>query len=798
MGQEQSQVHQPQVPQLPSWVGDLCQQYKAIDVIETPRRVVDVIKLLKDNSERNDTSAVPLLATTLRVLELAQHAVANKHESLRLADRVARINFLILEAMIVKESKRKTLATVIAELQAAGDDDKTIAVAAGYATTSQPKASVDALVRGTCKDAALKFQRLEVRTASQVQKCIDAVEEALSKAATLLEAFQSGGTDLGSANTLKRFKITHEMYFPDRVGAFVDTHANLGAILKTATPIFSLEDANVKQCAAPSTEDIRNSTCHELDRYIRDVQPFQLQMDRDMQEALYKLKTFKADLTEGTLTMRDVVIGFATGVLESTAVLPWPFNVPSLVTQISALAENAVVNKTLCAQLAARVKRVALIVVQLENNNDPSDARRQCAKDLAKLLQDAVELLETFRRWQDVSWTELNLAECGQVICYTLSAGTSTKFTEIREGLDSLTAETHLACYLEAQDRAVMLRDILTRDEIVHVLDKIQSLKPEQRASMDTVRTQLEATLKRLAEVTLEPCDVIVDETKTLGGGAAGTVVYGGKYRQAEVAVKVVKLVNEDDLQKVEAEVHRTMLARHPNVVRVFGIVMLRDREVGVVMERLYGSLANAQVKKSSRRMKYTLDIIAGMAHMHGLEHPVVHFDLRPSHILLTQDGHSAKIIDFGVSQAASGLGSNDDGATFGSLQFMAPELFIQGGPRPSLACDVYSFAVVLAELWTGTTAWQDTERRGIGECVVAGRRPFSLDVMKGQGVPAPIIALIGKCWAQVPQNRPTFADLQTLHKISSFDQAEEEWWPEFLQPKKVATSAAPPPRFSE
>jgi hypothetical protein len=76
----------------------------------------------------------------------------------------------------------KGLAAVISELQAAGDDDKTIMVAAGYAPTSKPKESVEAMVKGTCKDAAEKYQRLEERAATYSRERVTVIVDRLRRA----------------------------------------------------------------------------------------------------------------------------------------------------------------------------------------------------------------------------------------------------------------------------------------------------------------------------------------------------------------------------------------------------------------------------------------------------------------------------------------------------------------------------------------------------------------------------------------------------------------------------------------
>jgi serine/threonine protein kinase len=163
---------------------------------------------------------------------------------------------------------------------------------------------------------------------------------------------------------------------------------------------------------------------------------------------------------------------------------------------------------------------------------------------------------------------------------------------------------------------------------------------------------------------------------------------------------------HRDTLKNVKDEFRRVSRASHHNVVQVFGIVELPgDDTVGIVMERLGVSLQKAKVSDPSTRMRYTLDIIAGMEHIHGADRSVVHFDLTPGSILLTQDGRHAKIIDFGVAATAETLTSDSVALIRSALPFMAPELSQKWEPSP--ANDVYSFAVVLAELWTSTVAWK-------------------------------------------------------------------------------------------
>jgi serine/threonine protein kinase len=201
------------------------------------------------------------------------------------------------------------------------------------------------------------------------------------------------------------------------------------------------------------------------------------------------------------------------------------------------------------------------------------------------------------------------------------------------------------------------------------------------------------------------------------------SMVYAGTlHGQTEVAVKVVKMVNGDVLTQVKDEVRRANLSRHRNVVQAFGIVALVADTVWVVMERLGVSLGEANVSDPSIRMKYTLDIIAGMEHMHKPGHGAARYGLKPANILLTQDGDSVKIVDFGVAQTTSTLAIDAVASIRDTLRFMAPELFAEELDMRDTACDIYPFAVVVAELWTGTVAWAGTPKDEIPDLV--GRCP--------------------------------------------------------------------------
>ena len=79
-------------------------------------------------------------------------------------------------------------------------------------------------------------------------------------------------------------------------------------------------------------------------------------------------------------------------------------------------------------------------------------------------------------------------------------------------------------------------------------------------------------------------------------------------------------------------------------------------------------------------------------------QHLIVHLDLKPSNILVTDDGR-VKLLDFGTARLVDAA-RQAPGAPSLTLLYASPEQ-LRGGP-PSVACDVYSLGIILYELASG------------------------------------------------------------------------------------------------
>jgi len=297
---------------------------------------------------------------------------------------------------------------------------------------------------------------------------------------------------------------------------------------------------------------------------------------------------------------------------------------------------------------------------------------------------------------------------------------------------------------------------------------------------------QLKDTLKDRMEV-IPQADITL--SKLLGAGGYGEV-YLGKWREAtDVAVKCLSpaLLSPDGevdnigtkhVLELLDEAQLLFNLRHPNVVWVFGIVVEspqdltnRFRAPAIVTEYMAsGSLRAAMNRQENSlnqgwvRVVLALDAAKGMEYLHSKS--IVHFDLKSGNLLLGWRDRrpTCKVADFGLSKQrrqtyVSGVKSHT-----GTLPWMAPEILKTPDAVDELV-DVYSFGIVMWELWTGMephkgmaypTLLHNRMTKTNFRPPVPGTeewadRPDVQEPAPGWG------ALMQRCWAEDAAMRPSF-----------------------------------------
>lgn len=150
----------------------------------------------------------------------------------------------------------------------------------------------------------------------------------------------------------------------------------------------------------------------------------------------------------------------------------------------------------------------------------------------------------------------------------------------------------------------------------------------------------------------------------------------------------------------------------------------------------------------------YFVQILMGIEYLH--ENEIVHRDIKPDNILLSDDRKTCKIVDFGVSEMFHKPGDDTMQKSAGSPAFMSPELCTAGHLEyHGKSDDIWSFGVTLY-------------------CMVVGRLPFDKDnfyqlyeAIKNEDPEYPghlsddLKDLLGKMLAKDPNQRITVPEIR-------------------------------------
>ncbi len=154
--------------------------------------------------------------------------------------------------------------------------------------------------------------------------------------------------------------------------------------------------------------------------------------------------------------------------------------------------------------------------------------------------------------------------------------------------------------------------------------------------------------------------------------------------------------------QMLRKEFEILMSLLHPSVLQVVGmedIVMPDHSKVTcLITEWIDGiTLKEYLATDSSKqeRSKIALEIAEALAYVHSQQ--IAHRDLKPSNIMVTHNGHNAKIIDFGLADTDAHAILKQPA---GTVQYMAPEQMQSS--VSDCRNDIYSFGLILEELQLG------------------------------------------------------------------------------------------------
>lgn len=244
-----------------------------------------------------------------------------------------------------------------------------------------------------------------------------------------------------------------------------------------------------------------------------------------------------------------------------------------------------------------------------------------------------------------------------------------------------------------------------------------------------------------------------------LGRGAMG-VVYKARDPQIDrlVALKTISLWGQQPDEEKEFRLRFMNEAQAAGRLHHSGIVGIFDvgedpesRNPFIVLEYVAGESLNRILSREKklpleRALKLAEEIADALDYAH--DQGVIHRDIKPGNILVTQEGR-AKIADFGIAKLNLAH-FTIPGRVVGTPAYMAPEQL--GGEAVDGRSDLFSLGVILYAMVTGHSPFQGNSATTV--CFkVANREPIAASALD-MSLPPQLDAVISRAMAKDPKER--------------------------------------------
>jgi serine/threonine protein kinase/HAMP domain-containing protein len=229
-----------------------------------------------------------------------------------------------------------------------------------------------------------------------------------------------------------------------------------------------------------------------------------------------------------------------------------------------------------------------------------------------------------------------------------------------------------------------------------------------------------------------------------------------------DVAIKVLKPECGRDpgvAERFLREARAAGVLSHANIATIYEVG--EDQGIPYIVMELVEGQPLDQVLQAGGRMPYErvlklghqLADALGYAHRAG----VVHRDVKPSNILLSSDGKTVKLLDFGVARIGAfehaddaALARTQVGQVIGTPRYMSPEQAL--GMPVEARSDLFSLGAVLYEMVTGKTAFSGTGLATLA-IQIAQESPEPIE-RSAADCPPGLRFIIGKLLAKKPEAR--------------------------------------------
>ena len=280
---------------------------------------------------------------------------------------------------------------------------------------------------------------------------------------------------------------------------------------------------------------------------------------------------------------------------------------------------------------------------------------------------------------------------------------------------------------------------------------------------------------------------------KAIGQGGFAKIWLAEDMRtNLKVALKIYNGLDEDGVNEFKNEFTIVFGMANPYLLRPVSFDIYQESIPYLVMPYCsQGSIYRHTGQMTENRLwKLLRDVSSGLAYLHGLKIPIVHQDIKPANILIS-DTNDYVITDFGISMTIRNtLRRSALAPVAGTLAYMAPERF-SANPTPIIASDIWSLGATLFELMTGNAPFDDLggSKQNAGASVPVINKPFSKELK----------SYVVACLQKDPWDRPTAAKLADVAKnwldggiVGMSNTLKPVWWKRtYVWASSVAAIAA-------
>ena len=211
-------------------------------------------------------------------------------------------------------------------------------------------------------------------------------------------------------------------------------------------------------------------------------------------------------------------------------------------------------------------------------------------------------------------------------------------------------------------------------------------------------------------------------------------------------------------LSRFQREAKAASALNHANIVTIYELGRWDDTHY-IAMEMVCGETVRSLIRSGPLPFRKAIDIAAQIADALAKAHEIglVHRDLKPDNLMVTQDGN-VKILDFGLvklrspdnAEASTAMNSlTEVGMVMGTVGYMSPEQ--TNGESLDFRSDQFSFGAVLYEMVSGRAPFH---RRNRAEIIAAILRDQPERLQSKIQAPAPFFWIVDRCLAKDPDQR--------------------------------------------